>query len=152
MKKRKTSVFFVLFCLAIFTNVCSANVMLKDISGQMIPFTSLKGKWVLINYWASWCQPCLDEIAELNQFYSKRKDKVALFAVNYDMVSLADQIALIRKYDIRYPSLQEDPAEDLNLGDIRGVPATFVFNPEGRFSGTLYGSQTLESLNRALFG
>lgn len=140
-----------LFCALIALNTSYATVMLKDVQGQHIPFASLKGKWVLINYWASWCKPCLDEIVELNRFYKSRGDKVALFAVNYDALPLSSQIALIRKYNINYPSLQYDPARDLELGDVRGVPATFVFTPQGKYKGALYGGQTLESLNEALF-
>ena len=142
--------FALVFSLILIPCGYSANVVLKDTKGHQIPFSSLKGKWVFINYWASWCQPCLDEISVLNRFYSSKKDNVVLFAVNYDMLPLSDQLALIKKYHIRYPSLLNDPASDLDLGDIRGVPATFVFNPEGELSDTLYGEQTLAKLNAAL--
>ncbi|WP_242604536.1 TlpA disulfide reductase family protein [Legionella fairfieldensis] len=128
----------------------TTHVVLKNITGQTIPFSSLKGKWVLINYWASWCQPCLDEIGELNQFNKKKKDNVILFAVNYDRLPLSRQLALIKKYNINYPSL-ENPGSQLQLGDIRGVPVTFIFNPEGKLTNTLYGGQTAVSLNQILF-
>ena len=149
--KRINLIFSFLFCFLFLSNGQCSNAVLKDVTGQRIPFDSLKGKWVLINYWASWCQPCLEEISELNRFYKKSKDKVALFAVNYDMLPLSNQLALIRKYKIYYPSLQSDPGPQLRLGNIRGVPATFVFNPEGKFSGTLYGGQTSKNLERMLF-
>ena len=58
---------------------------------------------------------------------------------------------LIEKLDIRYPSLKQDPSIELQLGDIRGLPATFVFNPKGLLSMTLYGGQTVESLKEMLF-
>lgn len=135
-----------LVCLAMSSQGICSKVILKDTRGQKISFDSLKGKWVLINYWASWCQPCLDEIAELNRFYNKNKDEVALFAVNFDALPLSSQMALIKKYKINYPSLQRDPASALNLGEIRGVPATFVFNPQGNLSTTLYGGQTEKTL------
>ncbi len=141
-------IFSFLFCLTI-SSFSYSSVLLKDIKGQAIPFASLKGKWVLINYWASWCQPCLDEIRELNHFYEKNNDKVALFAVNFDLLPLPSQIALIRKFKINYPSLQSDPAKALGLGDIQGVPATFVFNPKGKLQTTLYGAQSVASLKRA---
>ena len=142
-----------LFIGLVFTTYShSSNIILKDTSGHEIAFESLKGKWVFINYWASWCQPCIDEINEFNQFYKNKKDKVALFAVNYDKVSLANQKALIEKYKIHYPSLQFDPGPQLHLGDIRGVPATFIFNPAGKLSNILYGGQTLKTLNRAIWG
>ncbi|MBA2651214.1 MAG: TlpA family protein disulfide reductase [Tatlockia sp.] len=148
--KRFNLILSLLFCLAISGYSYSAPIVLKDIRGQTINFESLKGKWVLINYWASWCQPCVDEIAELNQFYKKNKEKAELFAVNFDLVPLPSQIALIRKYKINYPSLQYDPARVLGLGRIIGVPATFVFNPQGKLIATLYGGQTQESLNQAI--
>ena len=127
-----------------------SSTLLTEISGKKTEFTSLHGKWVMINYWASWCQPCLDEIQELNAFYQHNHDKVALYAVNYDGVPRQRQEKLIQKYHITYPSLRDDPAQILELGDLVGVPATFVFNPEGQLVDTLYGGQTIASLNKVI--
>lgn len=127
-----------------------AEVVLRDIKGGNIPFSSLKGKWVMINFWASWCQPCLDEIAELNAFYKAHQEKVALFAVNFDALPLADQLVLIKQLGIRYPSLSENPSGALRLGNIRGVPATFVFDPEGHFYDSLYGGLTQRALRKVI--
>ena len=140
----------ILFYLSGFSTVIYANMTLIDISGKKIPFSSLQGKWVMINYWASWCQPCLDEISELNAFYYRHHDQVAVFAVNFDGVSLQQQQQLIKTYQITYPSLRDDPAEDLALGELVGVPATFVFNPQGQLVNTLYGGQTIDSLEAAI--
>lgn len=143
--------FFILFSLTGNSYALdTSKIVLNDLNGNKIPFQSLKGKWIFINYWASWCQPCLDEIDELNQFYQAKKEKIALFAVNFDMLALSNQRAMAQKYHLSYPSLRDDPAAALDLGDIRGVPATFVFNPEGKLVNVLYGSQTLASLNKAL--
>lgn len=128
-----------------------ADVLLKQIEGQSIPFSTLKGQWVLINYWARWCQTCLDEIPEFNRFYqSHQHDKVSLFAVNYDALPLFKQKNLIHRFNITYPNLIEDPAKELNLGDIAGVPVTFIFNPKGELVKKLYGGQSLASLNEAI--
>lgn len=132
----------------IFLNVSHAqSILLKPLNETPLSFEELKGKWVFINYWASWCQPCLDEIRELNQFYKTQKDRVQLFGVNYDMLPAQEQWRLIKKLHIHYPNLEEDPAKLLALGDIPGVPATFVFNPNGKLVKTLYGPQTFRSLN-----
>ena len=104
----------------------------------------------MINYWASWCQPCLDEIHELNAFYRNNHDKVALYAVNYDGLSLQQQQQLIQKYQMTYPSLQHDPAKSLALGTLVGIPATYVFNPKGQWINTLYGGQTSAGLKNAI--
>ena len=123
---------------------------LKDINGEYINLDQYKGKWIFINYWASWCQPCVEEIGELNKFYRHNQDKVALFAVNYEGISLAKQRKVIKKLGLLYPSLGEDPAFLFHLKQPRGVPATFIFNPKGELYKTLYGSQTLSSLNQVL--
>ncbi len=125
----------------------SADAMFEDMNGKTTLFSDLQGKWVLINYWASWCKTCIEEIPQINHFYKNHKNNdLALFAVNYDALPLEKQQKLIRKLNILYPSLKEDPSMELELGDIRGLPATFIFNPQGQLSMTLYGGQTVKSL------
>ncbi len=145
LKPLLTACFYSLFIFSAY----SAPI-LKNMNGETILFSELAGKWVFINYWASWCGPCLDEIPVFNRFYEAHKKSIALFAVNYDALPENKQATLIKKYNIRYPSLKEDPSGILNLGDIRGVPATFVFTPEGKFYDVLYGAQTQSSLNHIL--
>lgn len=140
-----------LSALILISSTAWADVLLKDTQGHNISFSSLKGKWVLINYWASWCQSCVEEIPELNRFYRQHeKDSIALFAVNYDGLPLSKQISLIKKFNILYPSLSTDPALALGLEDIAGVPVTFVFNPQGELAETLYGGQDLRSLEQVV--
>lgn len=122
-------------------------IVLEGMNGNRITFASLKGHWVFINYWASWCDPCVNEIKELNQFYEHYDtSKVALYAVSYEGLSIAEQKKLIKKYKIHYPSLSADPSVSLNLGDIPGVPVTFVFNPQGDLVDRLYGGLTHQTL------
>jgi thiol-disulfide isomerase/thioredoxin len=147
---RRLKLLLTTFLCCLLLTSAHANAVLTDIRGEKIPFANLKGKWVLINYWASWCRPCLDEIQELNRFYQARKDDVVLYAVNFDSLPVQDQLQLIKSLDIRYPSLAKDPGQQLGLGNVRGVPATFVFDPNGNLSTTLYGGQTISSLNEAI--
>ncbi|CAM4459001.1 MAG: Thiol-disulfide oxidoreductase ResA [Legionella sp.] len=134
------------------TTASQADVLLRDIQGQDISFASLKGKWVLINFWAGWCKTCVEEIPELNRFYRKHEHDSALFAVNYDALPLDKQHRLIRQLNILYPSLRSDPSFALGLGDITGVPVTFVFNPKGELVNTLYGGQDVRALEEAMAG
>jgi len=138
--------------LSLFTFSCfaHADVLLKDNQGNHIPFSTLKGKWVFINYWASWCPGCLEEIPQFNRFYASHQKEIALFAVNFDGLPLAEQNSLIKRFHIQYPSLAQDPSEDLHLGDIRGIPVTFVFNPAGTLVKTLYGGQTAKDLKKVM--
>jgi thiol-disulfide isomerase/thioredoxin len=142
---------FFMFAVLLFSSITHAEVMLQNLQGEDIALSSLKGKWVFINYWASWCGPCLDEISALNRFYKENKERdVEVYAVNYDSLPLNRQQRLIKKFDIRYPSLKHSVASILHLGNIEVVPVTFVFNPEGELSTTLYGGQTVASLTEAM--
>jgi thiol-disulfide isomerase/thioredoxin len=128
-----------------------ADVTLHDLYGQAITLPLVKRQWVFINYWASWCQPCLDEIATLNQFYQDHKNTDAtVFAVNYESLSAKQQKLLSQKHLIHYKSLQADELSQLKLGDITVLPVTFVLNPQGNLIKTLYGAQTIASLQDAI--
>lgn len=144
--------FVIAFTSLLFSvNATARSPMLQNMDGGDIPFESLKGKWVFINYWASWCTPCLHEIPELNRFYQENKHKnIAMFGVNFDGLPEEQQKPLIKEYKLSYPSLSTDPADALGLGDIKGVPVTFVFNPEGKLFAVNYGEQTLETLSAYL--
>ena len=132
-------------------SVSQATVELEDLNGNKISLASLHGKWVFINYWASWCGPCLEEISELNHFYAtKHQEKVAVFAVNFDSSSVTKQRELAQEHDIEYPSLNPRSLHNLHLDDISVVPVTYVFDPNGNLNTTLYGGQTEESFQALL--
>ena len=145
---------FLMLCFGLLVSIPSPyarSPMLQSIDGQEFTLRSLKGKWVYINYWASWCAPCLHEIPEINRFYQQYKAKnIAVFGVNYDGLPSDEQRPLIQKYQLAYPSLGIDPADALKLGDIKGVPVTFVFNPDGKLFDIKYGEQTIKSLSAYL--
>ncbi len=125
-------------------------VILHNLSGESIPFNTLKGKWVFINYWASWCDACLAEIKELNQFYAAYHEHIALFAVNYEELNRTEQQLLSKKFHLNYPSLAADPGESLELGQIEALPVTFVFDPHGQLHETIYGGLTAKHLTQYL--
>lgn len=151
LMSRLNTLLLTVLALVTSITVTHADVILKGLDGQKTPFASLQGKWVMINYWAGWCQTCLDEIPEFNRFYKKNYTNVALYAVNYDALPAAKQKNLIRRFNILYPSLH-DPNNELNLGDITGVPVTFIFNPQGQLVKTLYGGQSAQALEQAIAG
>ena len=125
-------------------------ITLKTLDGQSIPFDSLRGKWIFINYWASWCEGCVHEINALNQFNAANTQRIALFAVNYEELAQQELAALVKQFKLTYPSLTEDPGEALQLGTIEVLPVTFVFNPKGQLHTTLYGEVTAKRLSRYL--
>lgn len=110
-----------------------------------------RGDWVVINYWAEWCKPCIDEIPELNELQETRPD-VTVLGVNYDGVTGAELRRQSSALGIEFEILAEDPATALGVSRPTVLPTTYVVDPRGRVSERLVGPQTLESLSRAVPG
>ena len=126
------------------------DVSFHQLNGKQSKLSDYRGKWVLINYWASWCKPCYKEIPELNEFYQAHNAKVILLGVSFDLVKGAKLKQIVRKMKIQFPTLSKDPAQELAIGNVPGLPITYVFGPNGKLQNTLYGSQTRENLEQAI--
>ncbi len=108
----------------------------------------LRGQWVVINYWAQWCKPCIEEIPELNTLDSEYPD-VTVLGVNYDGATGEELEQQRQQLGVSFASLEQDPAEQLGQSRPMVLPTTFIVNPQGELVETLIGPQTLESLVQA---
>lgn len=108
----------------------SVNFNLKDIQGNNYKLSDYKGKWVVVNYWATWCPPCVEEIPELIFFQEKNQDSVVL-GVNFEDASEQKVKNFIEEHMVNYPVLLSEPGEYSDLGKIHGLPTTFIISPEG---------------------
>lgn len=126
----------------------SASPEFATSGGESLSWPSLRGQWVLVNYWAEWCKPCLEEIPELGQV--DRLDDVTVLAVNFDGVTGDELAALGERMGIDFTMLAEDPAPALGWEVPGGLPATFVVAPDGTLKDTLMGAQTEADLMAAI--
>lgn len=124
------------------------NQEFEQASGETLEWESLRGQWVLVNYWAGWCRPCLEEIPELNSL--NRSGSVVVLGVNFDDVKGQSLIDLGEKMGIEYAMLAEDPGPDLGWQLPVGLPVTFVVDPQGNLKEALFGQQTEEEFKNAL--
>lgn len=108
------------------------------------------GYTVYVNYWAEWCQPCREEIPELNAFQEKHSDTVRVVGVNFDRLTGDTLAGQVKKLAIDFPNLDIDPRAALEVPVPIGLPETFVINKDGRLVSILRGPQTMESLEGAL--
>lgn len=132
--------------LTMFLVSCSQNdPTFHDAQGQEISLSQLKGKWLIINYWADWCGSCIEEIPELNRFYEHNKD-ILIFGVNYDHPPIDELKKFVTKRNIKYPVFNEDPSQVWQFGVLGVVPTTFIINPEGRVVKTINGPTSEKSL------
>lgn len=134
-----------LLCLCALLSACSKPDY-HTTDGASGNFADLRGKWLFVNYWADWCAPCIKEIPELQRFQQQYAAQANLFAVNFDKVSGAELQKQVKKLAIEFRVFEQDPAAQLGYQRIDVLPATFVFNPEGKLVATLSGPQTVESL------
>lgn len=104
------------------------------------------GKWVVMNYWAEWCVPCIKEIPELNALHHNNGNSVKVLGVNFDGLKGEELEAASEKFNIEFEELENDPADILKLSRPEGLPTTYIFNDKGKLAAKLVGPQTEASL------
>ena len=123
-------------------NGCSAR------DSTSLQLDELRGQWVLINYWAQWCKPCIKEIPELNAL-DRDYPQVTVLGVNYDGATGQELNAQLDKLGVDFTTLARDPAAQLGVPRPAVLPTTLVLGPDGTLRQTLVGPQTLETLAHA---
>jgi cytochrome c biogenesis protein CcmG, thiol:disulfide interchange protein DsbE len=117
-------------------NAPAANLdfTLKDMNGQEVKLASLKGKVVLLNFWATWCGPCMLEIPSFVQIQAEYKDK-GFQAIGVSVDDPPEKLTpFAKEYQINYPLLVGQEREDLQTayGGIFGIPISFVISRDGK--------------------
>jgi len=105
-----------------------------------------QGRWVVINYWAEWCVPCLEEVPELNKFQEQMNETVVLLSISYDKISNEAMLEQQKKYGIEYPVIAAMPAPRLDIPMPAALPANYLVAPDGQRFGPILGPQDALSL------
>lgn len=118
------------------------------VNGEPLNLDEYKGQWVLMNYWAIWCKPCIKEMPELNALH--KDSGISVFAYNFDQETgdALQQQALNLKIDM--PMLATAPAVFFGQEPPSALPATIVIDPQGQFHSWLMGPQTASGIKRYL--
>jgi len=136
-----------LFCLLLLF-ACQKNDI-EVYNGSNTNLNKLDGNWIVINYWADWCAPCIKEIPELNEFADDNKD-IFVFTFNFDQLDQEDLEPIAKKFNIQVPSLITHPRDIWGIQTPPAVPATFFINPNGELVLSLFRPQTKDALNNIL--
>lgn len=149
MHKRALSA--ALLALLISTASWAGEWSLKDKDGKQFSLANLKGKWVLVNFWAPWCPSCLQEIPDLTSIQNKHPDiQVIGVAVMYR--TRKEILDIAQSQSIAYPIVlgNEDIASE--FGGMSGMPTSFLYSPSGKLVGHHEGPLTQPEIEQAMNG
>ena len=150
--KNKSLVLKLLACalLPIFTLIVVMNLGSKPsfdaVSGQSYGWKSQQ--WTLINYFAEWCKPCLEELPELNAL--AQAGELRVFGISYDSLSDQEILDLKARYGIQFPVLKTSSLESLPMGLPAVLPTTYLLSPDGDIVDVLHGKVTIEGIEALL--
>lgn len=145
----------VVLLLILLVNYSLANAagafVLKDMSGVEHRLSQYAGKWIVVNYWATWCPPCLEEIPEFVALYDERHNKdVMVIGVVFDY----DSIQIVNDYVddmlMSYPIVLGDDHVVKQIGPADVLPTTYLFNPKGTLVKVKHGLVSRRYLDKIM--
>ena len=121
---------------------------LKDTQGRSHRLSDYKGRWVVVNFWATWCVPCIQEIPEIAAF-ARERPEVVVIGVAMDGENPAKVKQFAAKTGHEYALVLSDEAVEKQLGDPRALPATRIYDPAGKVAYDRVGRINHKSLTEA---
>jgi len=117
-----------------------------DLGGRTISSSDLRGKVVLVNFWATWCPPCRAEIPDLIKLQDKYRDKLIVLGISEDEIPPGEVKAFVTEQKMNYPVAMTTPALAKIFRGVSALPTTFVIDREGKLAqrhvGMLNAQQT----------
>ncbi|MBC8470491.1 MAG: TlpA family protein disulfide reductase [Planctomycetes bacterium] len=108
---------------------------LQDLNGKNVSLADLRGKVVVLDFWATWCPPCVKEIPHFVELHEQYKDKgVEIVGISLDQAGVSVVKAFVQKYQIKYPIMMTDGKIDKAFGGILSIPTTFLIDSAGNIT------------------
>lgn len=128
---------------------CSATAQeftLTDMQGGEHRLSAYRGKWVVVNFWATWCPPCLSETPDLVSLHNAHKDK-DLVVIGVAMDSTRTSVTeFVDKLGVTYPMVYGNYKIAEQIGNVQALPTTFLFDPTGKAVGRQEGAITRDGV------
>ena len=107
-----------------------------------------QGQWILLNFWASWCEPCRDESPAIDDFADENKGAVEVIGVDSDD-NRPDAMEFARETGISYELLHDAGSDLTDAYNVKGIPESFLIDPDGEIAYIYRGPVDAEILEQA---
>ena len=122
------------------------NFSFRDVDGKQHQFSQYRGKWVIVNYWATYCGPCVAELPALNSIAKRNKDKVVVLGMEAGETPTDELKEFATSRHLAFPVVPTQDSTMFALGLIYGVPTTFIVDPQGKVVDTHMGAISASQL------
>lgn len=126
--------------------VQAADFQVTDTDGKSHRLSDYRGKWVLVNYWATWCPPCLEEIPDLIALHGKKSNNLVVIGVAMDYKNAEQVTDFAEGLLVDYPIVLGNAQVVSQIGPVQGLPTTYLYNPEGKMVAQQVGLITREAV------
>ncbi len=122
------------------------NFFLEDLKGKKLEFKNFKGKVIFLNFWATWCGPCKEEMPSIETLFQQFKEKDFVFlSISVDYEGRRPVKEFIEKNRYTFPVLLDPKCQVLDLYEVKGIPTTFIIDKKGRMIGKAVGPKNWKS-------
>ena len=126
------------------------SLRVTTLDGAHYDLAAHRGKWVVVNFWATWCAPCLKEMPELSALDAMR-EYIEVIGLAYDDIQPAEMTAFLRKHPVVYPiAIIDTYAPPPDFATPRGLPTSYLIAPDGKVARQFLGPVTATDIEAAI--
>ncbi|MGE6334366.1 TlpA family protein disulfide reductase [Stenotrophomonas sp. NPDC077659] len=126
------------------------TLKMKAIDGSEYDLAAHRGKWVVVNFWATWCAPCRKEMPELSALHAMRSN-IEVVGLAYEDIETPAMQAFLAKHPVTYPIVVVDPFDPpADFAIPRGLPLTHLIDPKGKVAHTFLGPVTAAEIEQQI--
>ncbi len=147
----RSSIYLALALLALAHPVRAqgVNFTLPDLDNRPVQLADFRGRWIIVNFWASWCTPCLLEMPELQAFHQVHYARAVVIGVNLEDIAASEIRSLVDRLGITFPIVLSG-SQPVPGFEVKGLPITFFVSPTGQLVDTHLGTVNTAMLTQRL--